>query len=391
MADTVCKYFLHGACSRGTECKYSHDRNAKTDNVCKYYQSGSCSYGKSCRYDHIKVSKPPSSRVVKPPVIDIDSGQSSSSKVVLGKKTPSKEAATAASEAAKPKQWFQATEFVPGRKSHLSVSSPPEEKVETATPGGLYSKIVSLHNNNEEPTGVVEYQESGTSYEGESSQLLCPFAQVRDCPYGDDCTYLHGDLCDMCGCLCLHPTDLTQRMQHRQECLEHHTREMELAFAAQRSSGMSCAICLDVVKEKTDITERQFGILENCNHAFCLACIRKWRVASQLEKTVIRACPICRVVSWFVTPSDFWVEDAEEKSKLINNYKEHLQTKHCRNFDRGNGSCQFGSSCFYKHVYPDGTEEVVTKLELRHTEDSEGLSSVLRTPMLSEFIALRDT
>merc|ERR1719427_430775 len=151
--------------------------------------------------------------------------------------------------------------------------------------------------------------------------------------------------------------------------MEHHEREMELAFAAQRSSGMSCSICLDVVKEKADITERQFGILENCNHAFCLVCIRKWRVASHMEKTVIRACPICRVTSWFVTPSDYWIEDEQEKNKLINNYKDHLKTKHCRNFDRGKGTCQFGSSCFYKHIFEDGTEEEVTKPDIRHTED----------------------
>ena len=122
---------------------------------------------------------------------------------------------------------------------------------------------------------------------------------------------------------------------------------------------MSCSICLEVVKEKADITERQFGILENCNHSFCLACIRKWRISSHVEKKVVRACPICRVTSWFVTPSDTWVDEKEEKKQLIESYKKHLKTKHCRNFNRGKGSCRFGAKCFYKHAYPDGSEQKV--------------------------------
>jgi len=31
----------------------------------------------------------------------------------------------------------------------------------------------------------------------------------------------------------------------------------------------------------------------------------------------------------------------------------------CRNFDLGDGVCQFGSSCFYAHVYRDGTRESI--------------------------------
>ena len=39
----------------------------------------------------------------------------------------------------------------------------------------------------------------------------------------------------------------------------------------------------------------RFGILPNCNHCFCLSCIRKWRQAKQFEHKIIRACPECRL------------------------------------------------------------------------------------------------
>lgn len=38
-----------------------------------------------------------------------------------------------------------------------------------------------------------------------------------------------------------------------------------------------------------------------------------------------RACPECRVCSDFVTPSAYWVEAQEDKSKLIENYKKALR------------------------------------------------------------------
>jgi len=42
---------------------------------------------------------------------------------------------------------------------------------------------------------------------------------------------------------------------------------------------------------------------------------------------VTRACPECRVASSFVTPSETWVEDKEEKQKLIEGYKSHLRSE----------------------------------------------------------------
>lgn len=94
--------------------------------------------------------------------------------------------------------------------------------------------------------------------------------------------------CDLCGRPCLHPYDLNQQLQHREECLREHEREMELSFAIQRSKDKVCGICMDTVVEKTPITSSRFGILEKCNHIFCLDCIRKWRGTKQFETRTIR-------------------------------------------------------------------------------------------------------
>lgn len=129
---------------------------------------------------------------------------------------------------------------------------------------------------------------------------------------------------------------------------------MELSFAIARSKEKSCGVCFEVILEKTS-GEQRFGILPNCNHCFCLSCIRKWRQARQFENKIIRACPECRVTSDFVCPSMYWVDTKEEKEKLIENYKQALSRKDCKYFKQGRGKCPFGNKCFYLHALPDGT------------------------------------
>lgn len=94
--------------------------------------------------------------------------------------------------------------------------------------------------------------------------------------------------CDLCGRPCLDPYDLAQQRQHREDCLREHEREMEHSFAVQRSRDKVCGICMDTVVEKKPITSSRFGILEKCNHIFCLDCIRKWRGTKQFETRTIR-------------------------------------------------------------------------------------------------------
>ncbi|XP_030748724.1 probable E3 ubiquitin-protein ligase makorin-1 isoform X2 [Sitophilus oryzae] len=183
---------------------------------------------------------------------------------------------------------------------------------------------------------------------------MCPYAS-RDgiCLNLGQCNNLHGELCDMCERFVLHPYDEEERKKHRQECLKNHEKNMELSFAIQRSKDKTCGVCFEVIMEKAN-SEQRFGILPNCNHCFCLACIRKWRQAHQFENKIIRACPECRVTSDFVCPSMYWVDTKEEKEKLIDDYKKALSNKACKYFKKGLGKCPFGNKCFYMHADKDG-------------------------------------
>jgi len=176
----------------------------------------------------------------------------------------------------------------------------------------------------------------------------------------------------MCNLACLHPSDEKQREEHQQECMKLVEQDMEEAFATQRSIDKMCGICMEIVWEKENNPDKRFGILENCNHVFCLQCIRKWRASKSYENKIVKACPECRVKSDFITPSKFWFEDQEDKKKIIQDYKTKLSQTACKYFKQGDGRCPFGNKCFYLHRYRDGTLADLPAPTKRHRYNRDG-------------------
>ncbi|XP_016112998.1 probable E3 ubiquitin-protein ligase makorin-2 [Sinocyclocheilus grahami] len=219
-------------------------------------------------------------------------------------------------------------------------------------------------------------------------QQLCPYLATGHCHYGDSCPYLHGDLCEICRLQVLHPHNPEQRAAHEKMCMTAFELDMERAFAAQQSQDKQCKICLDVVYEKASPSERRFGILSSCCHTYCLSCIRQWRCAEQFQNQIRKSCPECRVVSEFVIPSMYWVEDQEEKNRLIEEFKSGVSKKPCKYFDQGRGTCPFGGKCFYMHAYADGTQAEPDKP--RKQMSAEGNMRFLSSVRLWDFIEERE-
>ncbi|XP_059834069.1 probable E3 ubiquitin-protein ligase makorin-1 isoform X2 [Hypanus sabinus] len=344
----TCRYFMHGVCKEGNNCRYFHDLSAsKPSLICKYFQKGCCSYGDRCRYDHVKPSKQGLSEFQSgpTPLAPKDSATASATKLTpLTKLNGEMSTKTAVIEESKPSRtssnledWVNAAEFIPGQPyCGRTVPTYQEARMEKL---------------------IIEESIEATQTVEEVKKQMCPYAALGECRYGVNCVYLHGDVCDMCGLQVLHPTDASQRSDHIKACIEAHEKDMELSFAIQRSKDIICGICMEVIYEKTNASERRFGIMSNCSHTYCLNCIRKWRSAKQFENKIVKSCPECRITSNFVIPSEYWVEDKEEKQKLIKKYKEAMSNKACRYFDQGRGTCPFGVNCFYKHAYPDGRLE----------------------------------
>ncbi|XP_062584064.1 probable E3 ubiquitin-protein ligase makorin-1 [Saccostrea cucullata] len=362
-----CRYFLHGVCRQGSDCHYAHDKAAKPSNVCRYYLAGRCSYGAGCRYDHSKPKPPavkptPVQRIMNP----VQNTELSQLKMTSLKKGGQSDVPSLPTTPKPPEQWVKATEFVPG-KPYICSSIPAS-----------YAKATK----DEESDLSLCFGEEPVS----SGQLLCPYLAKGVCPYDSECEYIHGDMCEMCGLAVLHPTDKIQRQEHIKLCEAELEENMEHSFAIARSKDKACGICMDIVMEKQPPTEQRFGIMSDCNHIFCLSCIRKWRGAKQFERKIVRACPECRVSSNFVTPSKYWVESDEEKNKLIAGYKEALSNKSCKYFKQGSGDCPFNDKCFYLHALPDGTIAEPKPRVRRRRQNAEGDVDVMGRINLWDFL-----
>ncbi|XP_020339629.1 probable E3 ubiquitin-protein ligase makorin-2 isoform X1 [Oncorhynchus kisutch] len=397
----TCRYFLHGVCREGNRCMFSHDlTTSKPSTICKFYQRGVCAYGDRCRYDHIKPA---------------GGGGGGGGGRGVPMDLPNRNPITAGA-------FIPPTVAVPG---HPGNSAPPPRHNGGKKPlvlrdraQGCDSRMMPYGGDGPEVTEAecwAEYHENGahakphsyldairTSLECSATaspyplpvsvpcpqQQLCPSAAAGQCHYGNTCPYLHGDLCEICRLQVLHPHDPEQRRAHEKMCMLVFEADMEKAFAAQHSQDKVCSICMEVVYEKAAASERRFGILSSCCHTYCLSCIRQWRCAKQFENKIIKSCPECRVVSEFVIPSVYWVEDQDEKNRLIEDFKSGVSKKPCKYFDQGRGTCPFGGKCFYMHAYPDGTRAEPDKP--RKQLGSEGNVRFLNSVRLWDFIEDRE-
>ncbi|XP_057457248.1 putative RING-type E3 ubiquitin transferase C3H69 [Lotus japonicus] len=349
----LCKFFAHGACLKGEHCEFSHDWKDPPNNICTYYQKGVCAYGSRCRYDHVKASQaqssaPSSSVVEHQPLV--------SGSFVFGNPRISSNGVAAAAES--------------------SLSKSPY--IHTSKPA--WNQESNYHDLLGEDD--VDVGQPITTLPSELS--ICSFAAVGNCPRGEKCPHIHGDLCPTCGKHCLHPFRPEEREEHIKSC-EDKQKHLE---ALKRSQEIECSVCLERVLSKPTAAERKFGLLSECDHPFCISCIRNWRNSNPTlgmdVNGTLRACPICRKLSYFVVPSVIWYSTSEEKQEIVDTYKAKLKSIDCKHFDFGDGNCPFGTSCFYKHAYRDGRLEQVV---LRHLGAADGDTVIAKEIRLSDFLA----
>ncbi|ART91583.1 N1R/p28 family protein [Fowlpox virus] len=135
---------------------------------------------------------------------------------------------------------------------------------------------------------------------------LCPDAIIgKCCKTKSSCEYVHGDICDICGFEALHPTDIDKRLTHEKVCMQLLCKE-DIKYD-------KCGICLDAIKGN----KKPYGILSDCNHMFCINCIKTWMTTINSKKQ----CPECRVPSKYIIQSPIWTVDKVSKNQLSVSYK----------------------------------------------------------------------
>ncbi|NXU54379.1 MKRN2 ligase, partial [Turnix velox] len=380
------RYYLQGVCREGSKCPFSHDLStSKSSTICRYYQKGQCAYGARCRYDHVRLPAPGGAAASRPPTHSV--GALHSPHHPPEQSTPHTVTRSKLQEAGKREK----RTLVLRDRNLCSLN---EEKQKPSATG----EVVCCGDQNDhlemKPHSYLEAICCGLEDPAAGSscvdrEQLCPYAMAGACHFGERCLYLHGDVCEICGLQALHPFDQAQREAHEMMCMMTFENDMEKAFAFQASQDKVCSICMEVVYEKPSFSERRFGILSNCNHTYCLSCIRQWRGAKTFKNPVIKSCPECRVISEFVIPSTYWIEDQEKKNEVIELMKHGAGKKPCKYFQQGKGTCRFGAKCLYLHAYPDGT--IAEPEKPRKQLSSEGTVRFFNSVRLWDFIEDRES
>ncbi|KAI4323391.1 hypothetical protein L6164_023003 [Bauhinia variegata] len=312
-----CKFFARGSCWKGEQCEYSHARKDPLVDVCRFYQKGLCAYGSRCRYKHIKASQ--------------EAHQFSESSSRNRNKSLASDSIVADTTRGT-SSWVQ----------NATKSSPSDKPAR------------SLEHNWDSPVNG-DVGESSTAIPSEYSFCTFPAA---NCPLEEKCNRIHGDQCRYCRKYCLHPNQHNEREKHLQTC----EKKEKYLQALKDIQEIECNVCLERVLSKPRAAERKFGLFPECDHAFCISCIRNWRSSATNDPThrmdltrTVKACPVCRKQSYFVIPSPIWYSTQEEKQEIIENYKAKCKLIDCKHFDSGNGNCPFGTNCFYKHTVKPGS------------------------------------
>eukprot|EP00002_Diphylleia_rotans_P017593 TRINITY_DN3412_c0_g1_i1.p1 TRINITY_DN3412_c0_g1~~TRINITY_DN3412_c0_g1_i1.p1 ORF type:complete len:968 (+),score=164.65 TRINITY_DN3412_c0_g1_i1:99-3002(+) len=209
----------------------------------------------------------------------------------------------------------------------------------------------------------------------DATKTLCIFYINGNCRFGSSCRNIHGDVCDTCHKPLLYPNRPELNKVHQQECYERFVTKQERYFTRESK----CCIC----HQRPFDLRRKFGLMNNCNHPFCLDCIRDHRGRSDSTGYSAKACPVCGVDSQFVVPSDRFVQNPSRKERYIESYRSKLSAIPCRYYE-SDQACPFGASCFYAHRMKISSDE-----EEKHNRkyiNGDGQVDTIRRVQISDFM-----
>ena len=123
-----------------------------------------------------------------------------------------------------------------------------------------------------------------------------------------------------------------------------------------------CVICFDCPRK----AHKRYGLLEGCDHVFCVSCIHQWRLKGRSKEGAgemknWRSCPMCRTDSAVVWSSSQMLKGEEREDYIAMQEFEKSKTP-CRDFRAsrsgggGWGGCKRGSRCLYQHLDENGKD-----------------------------------
>ena len=162
------------------------------------------------------------------------------------------------------------------------------------------------------------------------------FVLTNRCKFDTNCMFLHTKDPEI-----IRMTICKFRTECRKiHCQFGHEVEMNMLNEENNVSDDNCGICW----ENIYTYKKRFGLLSNCDHKFCIACIRKHRQNIQLPKINRSKCPLCRVPSFGYCSSKFFLTGVNKQNEFDKSSQNRAKIM-CRNgFDCRKQYCGFKHS-----------------------------------------------
>ncbi|ORX43355.1 hypothetical protein BCR36DRAFT_415540 [Piromyces finnis] len=130
----------------------------------------------------------------------------------------------------------------------------------------------------------------------------------------------------------------------------------------------------ELLCEKCGEKPTQYGLLTECDHIFCLECIKKiWRVPESDSEKFSHKCPICNVPSFHFIPSDIYCHSGPLKKHIIDRFRTRCSRISCKFYERvrhdGSHYCPFGQMCLFAHKNSNGVD--IKKLESNYEQNND--------------------
>ncbi|XP_053422897.1 probable E3 ubiquitin-protein ligase makorin-3 isoform X3 [Nycticebus coucang] len=215
--EVICRYYVHGMCKEGENCRYSHDLDDGQ------MASEACGLPEAfADVGHLAAAQmePPTQEVA-----EVPSAASAGSLPVIGSATESGffEAGTdnagrgaaggAAARGAAAESWVDAIEFVPGQPYRGRMILPIPE-----------APVHWVPKREQMAVGI--------------RRQICRYFARGYCYYGDSCRYSHGEACDVCGQQFPYPVNAAQWGDHMRACMATHVKDMGCLLTAQPGSQL---------------------------------------------------------------------------------------------------------------------------------------------------------